>query len=105
MLERIERIKRMEMAMDKVSKAVRDLETALENYEDVEEELKELIAYYDSQDWRDDFEEDEKGHLPADLKRGVLSEDGVYNLLWEISRIMETMEDMIGRNTGNQENI
>lgn len=101
MMERIERIERMEAVMDKVSKAVRDLETALNNYEDVEGELKELVAYYDSQDWRDDFEADEKGHLPADLKRGVLSEDGVYNILWEKSRIMETMEDIIGRNTAN----
>ena len=28
-----------------------------------------------------DYEADEAGKLPADLKRGVLSEDAVYDLL------------------------
>lgn len=40
-----------------------------------------LEAYYTSKDWRYDFELDEAGLLPAGLKRGVLSEDGIYNLL------------------------
>lgn len=33
--------------------------------------------------WRADFEADEEGELPADLPRGVLSEDGIYNVLTE----------------------
>ena len=40
-----------------------------------------LEAYYTSKDWRYDFELDEAGLLPAGLKRGVLSEDGIFNLL------------------------
>lgn len=40
-----------------------------------------LEAYYTSKDWRYDFELDEAGLLPAGLKRGVLSEDGIYDLL------------------------
>ncbi len=42
-----------------------------------------LISYYESPLWREDFELDEKGLLPPGLKRGVLSEDGVYNYLTE----------------------
>ncbi len=34
-----------------------------------------------SQHWKDDFAMDEKGELPDKLKRGILSEDGIYNLL------------------------
>ena len=34
--------------------------------------------------WIKDFENDERGELPLDLKRGVLSEDGLYNLLSEV---------------------
>ena len=30
---------------------------------------------------RDDFEADDAGKLPKDLKRGVLSEDGIYDVL------------------------
>ena len=36
-----------------------------------------------------DFEADEEGKLPADLKRGVLSEDGIYNLLTDYQRLKE----------------
>jgi hypothetical protein len=43
--------------------------------------VKELAAYYEDDDWREDFEADEAGRLPADLKRGVLSEDGIYDVL------------------------
>ena len=32
------------------------------------------------EEWKKDFEDDEKGLLPKELKRGVLSEDGIYNL-------------------------
>ena len=45
--------------------------------------ISELQAYYESVKWRKDFESDEAGLLPKNLKRGVLSEDGIYNLLEE----------------------
>ncbi len=47
--------------------------------------LSLLEDYYSSGEWRKDYEADEAGLLPAGLKRGVLSQDGVYNLLaeWE----------------------
>ena len=40
-----------------------------------------LQEYMDSGAWLSDFEADERGEFPAGLKRGVLSEDGLYNLL------------------------
>ena len=43
--------------------------------------LAELGAYLVSPQWKQDFRLDEEGKLPKDLKRGVLSEDGIYNLL------------------------
>ncbi|MBP3798715.1 MAG: DUF4298 domain-containing protein [Ruminococcus sp.] len=45
--------------------------------------LDELSAYYTSDAWKNDFAADEAGLLPKDLKRGVLSEDGIYDLLDE----------------------
>ena len=47
------------------------------------EDKAKLEAYYTSGDWKFDFGLDESGLLPAGLKRGVLSEDGIYNLLEE----------------------
>ncbi|MBR3538822.1 MAG: DUF1653 domain-containing protein [Eubacterium sp.] len=45
------------------------------------EKLRLLEAYYTTGQWREDYEADERGELPPDLKRGVLSQDGLYNLL------------------------
>ena len=45
--------------------------------------ISELEAYYTSDEWKQDFAADEAGLLPKGLKRGVLSEDGIYNLLEE----------------------
>lgn len=41
-----------------------------------------------------DFRDDEKGLLPPDLKRGVLSEDGIWNLLEEVRSLKERMQDL-----------
>ena len=43
--------------------------------------MRELVRYYEGGQWLRDYELDEQGLLPRDLKRGVLSQDGVYNLL------------------------
>ena len=61
-------------------------EEMLETYsEEAADALKEKIdaleSYYTSPEWKQDFADDEAGLLPGDLKRGVLSEDGIYNLL------------------------
>ena len=45
------------------------------------EKLRLLEAYYTSGKWREDYEADERGELPSDLKRGVLSQDAMYDLL------------------------
>ena len=45
--------------------------------------IGELEAYYESVKWRKDYENDEAGMLPKNLKRGALSENGIYNLLEE----------------------
>ena len=45
--------------------------------------LKALSDYYGSDEWKRDYAADEAGLLPKDLKRGVLSEDGIYALLEE----------------------
>jgi hypothetical protein len=40
-----------------------------------------LAAYYESGLWLADYTLDEQGLLPRDLKRGVLSQDGLWDLL------------------------
>ena len=52
----------------------------------VNEDVCALDEYYRSPMWLSDFEADEAGKLPEKLKRGVLSEDAVYDVLMECER-------------------
>lgn len=67
--ERIRRIQHMEAMFDRLRL---EKDPAL---------LKELTDYYESGQWLLDYEADERGELPPELKRGVLSQDGIWNLL------------------------
>jgi len=95
-MNQIEKIKRMEQNMDEVSETLKMLDEALEKYIDVQTQLQELNEYYGSAEWRKDFEDDSIGMMPPDLKRGVLSEDGAYNLLMENRRLLDRMTEVIG---------
>ena len=92
-MTRIERITHMESLLDKSTEVIARLEQALEDFAALQTDIAELEAYYTSPQWRKDFEADEAGKLPKDLKRGVLSEDGIWNVLNEYKRLMETIKE------------
>ena len=80
-MEQIERIQHFEMLLDRVAPVLENLEEALDAFDGIQEDVQELSGYYESDEWREDFEADEAGRLPLELKRGVLSEDGIYDVL------------------------
>ena len=88
--DRVARIRRYEELYDRAVNAVRAIEETWESSRDAFEALE---AYYESGEWLEDYEADEAGKLPADLKRGVLSQDGLYNLLEVRDRLEEALED------------
>lgn len=94
-MDQLERIKYMEQALDDSLQAVAALESALDQYRAIIERYRELIGYYEGGLWLRDFEDDCAGKLPADLKRGVLSEDGVYNLLSDHDRILAGLRQLL----------
>lgn len=81
----IERIKKYESYMDEATLLIR----TDRNSDRLKYLISELEAYYESVKWRKDFENDEAGLLPKNLKRGVLSEDGINNLLDEYKEVSE----------------
>lgn len=94
-MKQIDRIKQMEKYMEEASLAVGELSLALSKYEAVEKKYYALSSYYGSGRWMKDFEDDEKGTLPTDLKRGVLSEDGVYDLICEQQELVKRMSKCV----------
>ena len=76
-----ERIRKMEVIFDRANQVISEFEKAFEDYKNIQSGLQKLEAYYSGALWKEDFASDESGILPPGLKRGVLSEDGIYNLL------------------------
>lgn len=74
----------MEARFDRVKAALEEVDKAEEKFSEFSEDIVILRAYYESGQWLKDFQADEQGKLPKDLKRGVLSEDGLWNLLDDI---------------------
>lgn len=85
LLQAVERIEKMERVFDELKQAAEQDKAALFEDAALRELLRELTGYYDGGQWLRDYELDEKGLIPREIKRGVLSEDAVYNLLSEIN--------------------
>ena len=82
--KQIARIRLMERHLNRATAAVKRLEAAFDKWEDAQEAIAALEEYYGSDLWKQDLADDEAGRVPADLKRGVLSEDGIWNLLTDV---------------------
>ncbi len=93
-MNQIERITHMEKILDEASEAVCALERALDHYTAVRERLAELEAYYSGGVWRQDYDDDCAGKLPCELKRGVLSEDAVYDLLMDNNYLLKRLREL-----------
>ena len=80
-MEQTNRIRKMEQLFDLAKEAMEEPTMSLETYEKAQEAIAVISEYYGSKEWKQDYADDEAGLLPKDLKRGVLSEDGLWNLL------------------------
>lgn len=54
--------------------------------------VRKLDEYYQSDEWKTAYDMDQKGLIPISVKRGVLSEDGIYNALMRNSEILNEIE-------------
>ena len=71
-IEQIKRIIKYEKLFDEISSNIDN---------NIDDKVKQLEIYYENEEWKKDYEDDEKGLIPNIIKRGILSEDGIYNLL------------------------
>ena len=85
-------IYQMEAILDTAQQKMYALEQRIADYKEYQTKIQELEAYYTSQQWKEDFDLDEEGKFPKRLKRGVLSEDGIYNMLERNKEIMKILD-------------
>lgn len=94
-MNQTERITMMESCLDDAKIVLKAYSDSLRAYREIQPKLRELAGYYAGEDWRTDFEDDSAGRLPKDLKRGVLSEDAVYDVLAENTELQAETLDVI----------
>ena len=92
----VDRIKDMEALYKRSVAIIKDMLHTLDNYKESLHEIRELEAYYASDVWKKDFALDEAGKFPKNLERGVLSEDGLYDLLEQNKEVMEIIATIRG---------
>ena len=90
--QQLARIRQMERRLNRATVAVKRLEAALDKWEAAQEAIAALNEYYGSDLWKQDLADDEAGRLPADLKRGVLSEDGIWDLLTDCRELTSRLK-------------
>ncbi|MDO4483624.1 MAG: DUF4298 domain-containing protein [Clostridia bacterium] len=81
--EAIRRIERLEALYNLLLESEQHPETARHDAALLAQAKQTLTEYYESPLWMQDYQLDEQGLLPKDLRRGILSEDGLYNLLYD----------------------
>lgn len=70
--------------MDKLEKAFEagsGIDELIPEFEKIQPDIQKLEEYYMGKYWKNDLRLDEEGKLPADLKRGVLAQDSIHDLL------------------------
>lgn len=81
----INRIIQMEFYYDAVCAALQSKHNVLLQDDLLHEMYVRLCDYFENGQWRKDYEADEHGAFPSDLKRGVLAQDALYDLFAEMA--------------------
>ena len=74
----VERLRKLEGYLDELLTAA---PAQIREDPELRRKLAVLEAYYTGGQWLRDYALDEQGQLPQDLKRGILSQDTLYDLL------------------------
>lgn len=82
--ERLLRIIKMERYFDTLLEMKVSHPELLRTSAQLQDQIDALQTYYHGGLWLQDYECDERGELPAKLKRGVLSQDALYDFFSEI---------------------
>lgn len=96
-MDQLDRIRQMEQLLNEVTLAVQNLTDSAEQLDAAIPKLRALAAYYESEQWRRDYDDDAAGRLPAELRRGVLAQDTVYDLLTDVNRLRQELLSLCER--------
>ena len=91
----LKRIAEMDGILNDCADAVAALNGELDRMEEIREPMMRLFAYYGSEEWYEDVDDE----LPEGMAAGVLSEDAVYDRITEVRdaafRMLELSADIL----------
>lgn len=93
----IARVRKMEDDFNMVRDIMDDMEMAVYNFEAVQRRIERLFHYMEDGQFLKDFEADERGELPKDMERGVLSEDALDQLLVDVTLMRNRLKELAVR--------
>lgn len=79
MEDRIQNITKYEENFNRATETLTELDSGLEKWKEVLPLFKELMDYYQSEQWQDDYNASNRGEF-RDFPCGILSEDAIYDL-------------------------
>lgn len=86
LVEAIQRVQKMEQYLDEILEVFQENPQNIWENEELQEKLKALLEYYSNGLWLEDYDRDCAGEFLQDLKRGVLSQDTLYNFFDELKQ-------------------
>lgn len=99
--EQLRRIRQMERHLVRAASALKRLSSALDKYDEAKADIAAIASYYGSDEWKQDFAADEAGRFSPllegsgeALKRGVLSEDGIWNLIEDNKELQKKIRNI-----------
>ncbi len=88
--EQLRRITYYESLLQNLQRMVSRSDLSEKELRKAQKTRDKLSEYLESDTWKLDFADEEAGLLPKELNRGVLSEDGIYNVLEAYRELSES---------------
>ena len=91
-MKQVTRLNKYEKMLNNSIKTINRFKKEYIKYEKIQSSISSLAAYYQSEEWLNDFEDYENGNIDKSIPVGILSEDAIYNLLDENNELAKELQ-------------
>ena len=89
------RVREMNTRYDELTRVLAGLDEAISEYKNYKPDLQVLKDYLNSGQLKADASIDDAGQIPVEIRRGVLSDDGLYDLLQGANKILTIAKSIL----------
>ena len=89
--ERLKNIDNMEKIFNELELSLKDMEKSFKKWKRLYPKFKKLVEYYDSEQWKKDYDNVNNGKLKPKWPHWILSEDAIYDFYNDQRKLCEDM--------------